>query len=230
MQHPRAEMLRGTHITLISLPDHTHAEVLLSGVGIPSLNGPTLLPTDPTTILIIGGVDGLGNPSQYCYRVDLTTYGVSVFCEVPHSATGASYVLLDNRVYLLGGKRHERVCGLLHILDLETRTWQTQKLPPRMPARYSHSACVYEGNLLIYGGRTEERLLSDCWLYRPVSDEWLELTLDEPLAQYSAPIAVVGERVLVAGGVGAFGLYGVIFTLRPSYARTHRLIKQISIL
>lgn len=51
-----------------------------------------------------------------------------------------------------GCNESQEYCNDVHIFDIETSTWIQPELKDVVPARYLHSAVVYDNKLFIYGG------------------------------------------------------------------------------
>lgn len=71
-------------------------------------------------------------------------------------------------------------------------------------ARHSHTAVVWQGNMVIYGGElSDHSLASDVWLYRAQQDEWQQLGQSNApgaprLANHAA--AIVDNYMYIFGG------------------------------
>ncbi|CAE7195732.1 unnamed protein product [Rhizoctonia solani] len=127
---------------------------------------------------------------------DLTTYSRKARGDVPPPLVGASTTVIGNQMYLFGGRlvTERRMVADLYCFHLEEHTWE--RLPPpdldpnAPPPRYFHSADVWNGHLVIYGGmgyatpenNSEELcVLADVRLYSLADASWLS----EPPAQSS---------------------------------------------
>ncbi|CAE6441191.1 unnamed protein product [Rhizoctonia solani] len=125
---------------------------------------------------------------------DLTTYSRKARGDVPPPLVGASTTVIGNQMYLFGGRlvTQRRMVADLYCFHLEEYTWE--RLPPpeldpnAPPPRYFHSADMWNGHLVIFGGmgyasssNTPDDLcvLSDVRLYSLADASWLP----EPPAQ-----------------------------------------------
>ncbi|KAJ7419301.1 hypothetical protein WISP_54826 [Willisornis vidua] len=74
--------------------------------------------------------------------------------EVPYMRYGHSAVLIDDTVYIWGGRNDtEGTCNVLYAFDVNTHKWFTPKVSGMVPgARDGHSACVLAKSMFIFGG------------------------------------------------------------------------------
>ncbi|KAM9808465.1 kelch domain-containing protein 3 isoform 2-T3 [Syngnathus typhle] len=82
--------------------------------------------------------------------------------EVPYMRYGHTAVLLDETIYLWGGRNDtEGACNVLYAFDVNTHRWFTPKISGTVPgARDGHSACVLLKAMYIFGGYEQ---LADCF-------------------------------------------------------------------
>ncbi|MEQ2262112.1 hypothetical protein XENORESO_014042 [Xenotaenia resolanae] len=82
--------------------------------------------------------------------------------EVPYMRYGHTAVLLDDTIYLWGGRNDtEGACNVLYAFDVNTHRWFTPKISGTVPgARDGHSACVLGKAMYIFGGYEQ---LADCF-------------------------------------------------------------------
>ncbi|KAF3708426.1 Kelch domain-containing protein 3 [Channa argus] len=82
--------------------------------------------------------------------------------EVPYMRYGHTAVLLDDIIYLWGGRNDtEGACNVLYAFDVNTHIWFTPKISGTIPgARDGHSACVLGKAMYIFGGYEQ---LADCF-------------------------------------------------------------------
>lgn len=228
-------LISGDVLSIINLVDNSYCEVFLIGVKIPGLVGATLLPLDSANILLCGGADSSGQASTVFYLISTTEYRVSIYCEFPAPGIGSSFTLVNGVIYAFGGQTTGGLGNTLYTLTVskatEERQWTSHRVPSKIPRRYCHSACGYEGYLAIFGGRTETRILNDMWIYIPQSDEWRKIVCPPSLGgRYSAPMCGLKEGILVAGGIGALAIYGAPFIVEPLYSLTKSPVKQVALI
>uniref|UniRef100_K7F2R7 rRNA biogenesis protein RRP36 n=1 Tax=Pelodiscus sinensis TaxID=13735 RepID=K7F2R7_PELSI len=82
--------------------------------------------------------------------------------EVPYMRYGHSAVLIDDTIYIWGGRNDtEGACNVLYAFDVSTHRWFTPKVSGMVPgARDGHSACVLGKTMYIFGGYEQ---LADCF-------------------------------------------------------------------
>lgn len=70
--------------------------------------------------------------------------------------------------------------------------------------RSSMAIAIFEGKIVVIGGRSSLSVLSSVEMYDPISDTWSAL-VDKPTAVYDASAVVIGEKIYVPGGIKADG-------------------------
>ncbi|CDH50288.1 galactose oxidase [Lichtheimia corymbifera JMRC:FSU:9682] len=141
-------------------------------------------------------------PSSSKSIADLTTRLASAKGDVPPPLIGASTTLVDNRVYVFGGRltASAHVHSQLYVLDLSNGVWthvvpkhQQQKQPA---ARYFHSATAINNHCIVFfGGLTisvsnggELRSLGDLFILH-ISDDSEQLHWEFPTLTNDITIA-----------------------------------------
>lgn len=110
-------------------------------------------------------------------------------------------------LFLFGGKnRSQEALGDSSLLDLSQNLWTEVTIDgPAPEARFSHSACSYQGGVVVFGGLSRRGLpLGDTIMLRPTDCgfSWEQLNLEPPpAARYSHSAHVIGSKLLVVGGV-----------------------------
>ncbi|KAJ0070124.1 hypothetical protein NL108_002432, partial [Boleophthalmus pectinirostris] len=111
-------------------------------------------------------------------------------------------------LFLFGGKNEtQEVLGESNFMDLSQNRW-TEVVPVEgaaPEARFSHSACSYKGGVVIFGGLGRRGVpLGDTTLLKPTNSGFCWQRLDikpPPVARYSHTAHVIGDKLLVVGGV-----------------------------
>ncbi|XP_029448645.1 kelch domain-containing protein 3 isoform X3 [Rhinatrema bivittatum] len=82
--------------------------------------------------------------------------------EVPYMRYGHTAVLIDDLIYIWGGRNDmEGACNVLYAFDVTSHKWFTPKVSGTIPgARDGHSACVLEKSMYVFGGYEQ---LADCF-------------------------------------------------------------------
>ncbi|XP_047714648.1 kelch domain-containing protein 3 isoform X3 [Prionailurus viverrinus] len=82
---------------------------------------------------------------------------------VPYMRYGHSTVLIDDMVFLWGGRNDtEGACNVLYAFDVNTHKWSTPRVSGTVPgARDGHSACVLGKTMYIFGGYEQLVYTSD---------------------------------------------------------------------
>ncbi|XP_018559891.1 tRNA wybutosine-synthesizing protein 4 isoform X2 [Lates calcarifer] len=123
-----------------------------------------------------------------------------------HTATIVSHKG-KNFLFVFGGKNEsEAVLGDGHFLCLEQQHWTEIPVEGAAPeALHSHSACSYEGGMVVFGGLNRRGVpLGDTVILRP-NDRgfwWDRIAVQPPpIPRYSHSAHVIGEKLVVVGGV-----------------------------
>ncbi|XP_010269462.1 PREDICTED: acyl-CoA-binding domain-containing protein 4-like isoform X2 [Nelumbo nucifera] len=137
---------------------------------------------------------------QTCTWSTLTTYG-----KAPVSRGGQSVTLVGTTLVMFGGEDAKRsLLNDLHVLDLETMTWDeidAVGVPPS--PRSDHAAAVHaERYLLIFGGGSHATCFNDLHVLDLQSMEWSRPTqqgeIPTPRAGHAG--VTVGENWFIVGG------------------------------
>lgn len=134
--------------------------------------------------------------------------------DVPPLLIGATTTLVDNFIYLFGGRLQSsrQISNRLYVLNLNSKVWESiiphSKAPP---PRYFHSA-NYDGehHILFYGGMGLHRddqiealsPLNDLIFLNldTMSWEYPELSQDQPSHRYAHISTFVKEKLIIMGG------------------------------
>ncbi|XP_010259671.1 PREDICTED: acyl-CoA-binding domain-containing protein 4 isoform X2 [Nelumbo nucifera] len=157
-----------------------------------SIAGHTKDPSETVTVKVFD--------LQTCTWSTLKTYG-----KPPVSRGGQSVTLVGTTLVMFGGEDAKRsLLNDLHILDLETMTWDemdTVGVPPS--PRSGHAAAVHaERYLLIFGGGSHATCFNDLHVLDLKSMEW---SRPAPQGEIRTPRAghagvTVGENWFIVGG------------------------------
>lgn len=110
-------------------------------------------------------------------------------------------------LFVFGGKNEsQKVLGDGCFLDPNRNQWTEVAIKGAPPeARFSHSACSYQGGVVIFGGLSSRGLpLGDTTLLVPTDSGFCWERLDikpSPAARYSHSAHVIGDKLLLVGGV-----------------------------
>jgi hypothetical protein len=163
-------------------------------------------------IYIVGGIiDGHwdGHVSWFD-EYDPTLNQWKTLPDAPHARDHVQAALLDDKVYLAGGRRSSaRINQVLNlteaavdVFDFKSKTWQT--LPPsqNLPTLRAGASCLAWGkNLLVIGGESGTQIPAhnEVELFNTITQEWsLFATLKE--GRHGTGAAVVGNKVYTAAG------------------------------
>ncbi|KAI3770679.1 hypothetical protein L6452_01820 [Arctium lappa] len=150
---------------------------------------------DPSEVVNVRAFD-----LQTCTWTTMKTYG-----KPPVSRGGQSVTLVGTNLVIFGGQDGNRtLLNDLHILDLETMTWdEIDTLGVSPSPRSDHAAAVHaERYLLIFGGGTHATCFNDLHVLDLKTMEWSRPTqqgeIPSPRAGHAG--VVVGESWFIVGG------------------------------
>lgn len=125
-----------------------------------------------TSVNIAYNFDGyfLKKPHSVQAAIPKSTW--SVGAGMPSPAVSASSVLLENKIYVIGGDdKYDRVTDLVQVYDPNTDMWSVSA-PLPIPLDHTGSI-VYNGKIFVVGGFTEGKKPTDTLLiYDPNNDTW----------------------------------------------------------
>ncbi|KAK7268495.1 hypothetical protein RIF29_21194 [Crotalaria pallida] len=160
-------------------------------------------------LLLLGGSSKDSSDKLTVRYIDIETcqFGViKTSGSVPVARTGQSATLIGSRVILFGGEDTSRkLLNDVHVLDLESMTWDLIKTTQTPPTpRYDHAAAIQgERYLLIFGGCSHSVFFNDLHLLDMQTMEWsqpqIQGDLVSPRAGH-AGITVDGSWFIVGGG------------------------------
>ncbi|CAO3689421.1 unnamed protein product [Rhizopus stolonifer] len=153
---------------------------------------------------------------------DLTTQKKTTHGDVPPALVGASTTMIDNHLYVFGGRvaSTRQMTNHMYTLHLPTLSWVRHIASPDSAAppspRYFHSATAYKHYLVVFGGmstksrrkpQNEETLfaMNDISMFNVETMSWVEINIEpsifNPQARY-AHLATLWnkDKLVVMGG------------------------------
>ncbi|GAB2228960.1 hypothetical protein Droror1_Dr00023094 [Drosera rotundifolia] len=169
--------------------------------------GHTLIPWENKLLMVGGHTKDLSNTIQV-RAFDTQTNAWSIlktYGKPPISRGGQSVTLVGSSLVIFGGQDTNRsLLNDLHLLDLETMTWDeidAVGVPPS--PRSDHAAAVHaERYLLIFGGGSHSSCFNDLHVLDLQAMEWSKPTQqgDIPTPRAGHAGVTVGENWFIAGG------------------------------
>ncbi|KAL1201460.1 Acyl-CoA-binding domain-containing protein 6 [Cardamine amara subsp. amara] len=129
-------------------------------------------------LLLIGGYSKKLTDNMSVRFIDLETHlcgVVDASGNVPVSRGGHSITLVGSRVLVFGGEdKNRRLLNDLHVLDLETMTWDVVETTQTRPVpRFDHTAASHSDRyLLIFGGCSHSIFFNDLHILDLQTMEW----------------------------------------------------------
>jgi N-acetylneuraminic acid mutarotase len=128
--------------------------------------------------------------------------------DLPDPRGHVSSAVLDGKIYALGGDHgHDRTqidVKSCHRFDPATKTWSEIASPPDGRSHFESSTIVYQGRILIVGGRCNSskpprNVVGDLLQYDPKVNAWHVVgAMPEKLLAPAA--AIISGRIVVTGG------------------------------
>ncbi|KZO97205.1 galactose oxidase [Calocera viscosa TUFC12733] len=165
---------------------------------------------------------------------DLTTLVRKSRGEVPPQTAGPSTTVCDDHMFLFGGRlvAQRRMLSDMYVFDIRKLTWEKLPVQPEDAAhtpqpRYFHSADLWNGHIVIFGGMTDSPegivqqppqpgevpnviVLNDVHLFNIAERRWLpnpappvtENAEHIPLPRYAHLSSIAGDKLYIIGGHG----------------------------
>ncbi len=157
-----------------------------------------LVATD-THLYALGGETG--TPGLFVFDIEAREWEtIDVSDDI--SRRGAAALMIEDRIYFLGGARRGMAAARVDIYDTQTGEWSRGTDMPT--PRAGHAAAYIDGEIHIFGGRGANlsQTLSDHISYNVANDVWsVESELRTPRTDATA-VSLDGEVYLVGGGAG----------------------------
>lgn len=159
-------------------------------------------------LLFIGGHSKKVTDEITVLFLDLETHFCGVMetsGKVPVAREGHSATLVGSKVIVFGGEdRRRRLLNDVHVLDLETMTWDLVETTQTPPApRFDHTAEVHADHyLLIFGGCSHSVFFNDLHVLDLQNMEWSQPQFQGDIVSARAGHAGVGidENWYIVGG------------------------------
>ena len=117
----------------------------------------------------------------------------------PTARTEASVVILENKIFIIGGFTPNGISAKVEMLDLATGIWSERSLLPQ--ALHHTSASVVNGRIYVIGGFESEfwTPVASNFEYDPDQDRWKEKSrLPTPRGALAA--GVIRNKIHLVGG------------------------------
>jgi hypothetical protein len=166
------------------------------------------------TLVVAGGLDASHNVSGAVQRVNVVTKGVSAGKPMPQPVAGAAAVVLDGKLYVLGGYTlaadgTAQPQTVVQVYDINADSWQRDgdgkpnSPQPLQLARHSAAAATMNGKLyLVSGAGTGNGLVDSVAIYDPVKGVWSD-GAQIPTARALFGLAAFDGKLWAVGGRGA---------------------------
>ncbi|XP_057471623.1 acyl-CoA-binding domain-containing protein 4-like [Actinidia eriantha] len=190
-----------TELNADKTKDSLPQEVLLSSSGHSMMKWGNKL-------LLVGGHSKNISDSATVRFIDLESYHSGVMetsGKLPVARGGQSVTMVGSRLIMFGGEdKHRKLLNDVHVLDLETLTWDVLETTQTPPApRFDHTAALHaERYLLIFGGCSHSIFFNDFHVLDLQTMEWSQPQLQGDLVTPRAGHAgiTIDENWYIVGG------------------------------
>eukprot|EP00026_Physarum_polycephalum_P004156 Phypoly_transcript_04173.p1 GENE.Phypoly_transcript_04173~~Phypoly_transcript_04173.p1 ORF type:complete len:519 (+),score=38.70 Phypoly_transcript_04173:477-2033(+) len=122
-------------------------------------------------------------------------------------------------MWVFGGKNEsQQSMNTLHCFNLLTRRWLEPIFDLKNkgpPARHAHSAVIYEGELVIFGGCTDKPF-ADLFTFSLGTNKWHEIKVKEkatkPAPRWGHSATVFGDSMIIFAGKNIKGILGDMYS------------------
>ncbi|XP_061698638.1 tRNA wybutosine-synthesizing protein 4 [Syngnathoides biaculeatus] len=197
--HPSASFILRLYHTVTSIPG-----------GMAVIYGGRSSPVNPITGLLKVTLHNEGSPGPEdvveLHEEQMICTGAHPPLRWRHSATLVTHQGKD-LLFVFGGKNEsEAVLGDGYFLDLDQLHWTEVAVEGAAPeARHSHSACSYQGGLVLFGGHGRRgEPLGDIMAMKSNEEGfcWESIEVQPPpCPRYSHSAHIFGDHLIVVGGV-----------------------------
>jgi len=158
----------------------------LGGDGVEAING---------RLYFAGGKNSSAQSRTFEYYQELTNEWVTL-SELSENRDGVSTVILNNELYLIGG----RYVSSVKKYNLLTNSWSSVA---SLPLNIRHAdAIVFNNKIYLIGGINDsDQRLNNVFEFSPISNEWLAKA-NMPTARLGARLALLDSKIWAIGGSG----------------------------
>jgi N-acetylneuraminic acid mutarotase len=156
----------------------------LGGDGVEAING---------RIYFVGGQNSSAQSRNFEYYQELTNEWLEL-AELSEDRDGVSTVILNNELYLIGGRNVSSVKKY----NLLTNSWSSVASLP-LNLRYA-DAIVFNNRIYLIGGISDsDQKLNNVFEFSPTSNEWLAKA-NMPTPRFGARLALLDSKIWAIGG------------------------------
>ncbi len=177
-----------------------------TGTQLPNARGSLAAAKENNSIHIIGGLlpDRVTDVGEhYVFNTENTSLGWQQLADMPEPRNHHSAAVVNGKLYAIGGQRgHDMGTDdqkFLHEYDPNNDSWTRKADLVGDRSHFEPGTIVYDGKIIIVGGRNGGQFFKEITEYDPINDVWTELcTLPDKVL---APVAkVIGTELIVANG------------------------------
>jgi len=150
-------------------------------------------------IVVFGGPDRGIAGARTAEKYDPVTDTWTAAEMLPTVREQHALVVLQNRLFLLGGLVNRQFARSVETYDITTGQWgMIQNMTSR---RANCATAVFNNRIIVIGGRNNTHLLNTCEAYNPTTDTWEQMPALHT-TRFNAGATVVADRLFVYGGRG----------------------------
>lgn len=160
-------------------------------------------------IIVVGGVTSKQVPLK---RVDCFDVGSNEwvkFPSLPVGVTGPYVRLVGDKLYCIGGT-DKKDCNQSVVFDFKERDLRWQSLPPKPSPCYSCGGYLYEGKLIIVGGRKGKDPVQAVEALDLETQQWEKLASMNVIRVFYSVVGIEDEIYVLGGLVPMVGISKIV--------------------
>jgi N-acetylneuraminic acid mutarotase len=144
---------------------------------------------------------------HWVLNLDAAAGGWQTAAALPTARKRFASAAIDGKIYVIGGHTGDysgrTYLSTVHVFDPAAGTWTKVASLPGGHSHFHNAADVYEGRIIVAGGKTDDEAASnDVLVYDPGTNKWSTLT-NLPSGRSSGPLRVLnGTLVYTTGSSG----------------------------
>jgi hypothetical protein len=206
---------QSSHTITVEVPESTDVKSLIPTINAGSSDCLKLSPLSGTsqdfsTSLVYEVSNEIGDMVQYEVTVlleepasedSILSIHWSSGSDMPEAVAWSSYVILDNKCYVIGGANAQEVTNVVQVYDPVSDTWNDD-VSALQKKRWGHSSTVVDGKIFVMGGTDVARgeALTSIEVYDPATGNW-EFEGEMSLGRIGHRAVAYQDKIYVFGGI-----------------------------
>lgn len=183
--------------------------------------------TTAQSIFLCGGTDIYGRASQYIDVYSPSQQRWSIFCAMTARRASCASVIVDGRLYVLGGIGHTgSVLSTVEVFDIATGSATIVGSTTMPVARHSHACVAVDDRIFVLGGSNDDDQPTETAMVFNIRSRTWQVIPDMLFARSGHSAAEFGGHIFVCGGAGPNGQCERFCTHSESWAQISLLSPQ----